>query len=189
MIKNKKRILTKLRLPKLLPQDYRKITEYTLRRPMIPAILLIIFLLLSYLIPQDKNFQKARTAILKNKQDYSAHLQLANKFIEDNDFRRAQRELKFLKVREKKLNEEQKNQLRKCQARYNQSTKRGVEKLIKSWQAMLKKRPRYKTGWLYLAYYQAKLNLKNEARQSLKKAWEIDPGLPIEAIKKSLLLN
>jgi len=171
---------------KLLPHYYRIITERLIKKPIFPAFLLFIFLIISFFLPQNRRFQKAKTAILKNKQNIDAHLVLLNELINVNDFEGAKKELIFLENSYQQLSNQQKEELKQATLQYNESTKEGCQKLIKNWQTFLQENPDYKIGWLYLAYYQAKLGDKNEAKQSLKKAWEIDPGISIEKWEKSL---
>ena len=160
-----------------LPHYYRIITEKVIKKPIFPASLLFILFIASFFLPQNRRFQEAKIAILKNKQNFNAHLILLDELITINDFERAKKELIFLEGSYYQLNNQQKEEFEQAALRYNESTKEGCQELIKNWQTFLQENPDYKIGWLYLAYYQTKLGDKEMAEQSIKKAQTIDPGL------------
>ena len=162
---------------KSLPHYYRIITEKVVKKPIFPAFLLFVLFIISFFLPQNQRFQKAKMAILKNKQNVDAHLILLDELINTNDFEGAKKELIFLENSYQRLNNQQKEKFKQATLQYNESTKEGCQKLVKNWQIFLQKNPDYKIGWLYLAYYQAKLGDKEIAKKSIEKAQSIDPGL------------
>jgi len=160
-----------------LPHYYRIITEKIIKKPIFPAFLLFTLFTISFFLPRNRRFQEAKIAILKNKQNVDAHLILLDELININDFKGAKKELIFLENSYQQLNNQQKEEFKQVTLQYNESTKEGCQKLIENWQTFLQENPDYKIGWLYLAYYQAKLGDKEMAKQSIKKAQKIDPGL------------
>jgi len=162
---------------KSLPHYYRIITEKVVKKPIFPAFLLFVLFIISFFLPQNQRFQEAKMAILKNKQNVDAHLVLLDELIDVNDFEGAKKELIFLENSYQQLNNQQKEKFKQATLQYNESTKEGCQKLVKNWQIFLQKNPDYKIGWLYLAYYQAKLGDKEMAKKSIEKAQSIDPGL------------
>ena len=167
----------KIKTSLLLPHYYRIITEKIVKKPIFPAFLLFALFIVSFFLPQNRRFQEAKMAILKNKQNIDAHLVLLDELINTNDFKGAKKELIFLENSYQQLNKQQKEKFKQAMLQYNESTKEGCQKLIKNWQTFLQENPDYKIGWLYLAYYQAKLGDKEMAKQSIKKAQTNDPGL------------
>jgi len=160
-----------------LPHYYRIITERVVKKPIFPAFLLFILFIASFSLPQNRHFQEAKIAILKNKQNFNAHFVLLDELINVNDFKGAEKELIFLQDSYYQLNNQQKERFKQATLQYSESTEEGCRELIKNWQTFLQENPDYKIGWLYLAYYQAKLGDKEMAEQSIKKAQTIDPGL------------
>ena len=160
-----------------LPHHYRIITEKIVKKPIFPAFLLFVLFIISFFLPQNQRFQEAKKAILKNPQNIDAHFVLLDELINTNDFEGAKKELIFLENSYQQLSNQQKEGFSQAMLQYSESTKEGCQKLIKNWQTFLQENPDYKIGWLYLAYYQAKLGDKEMAEQSIKKAQTIDPGL------------
>ena len=160
-----------------LPHYYRIITEKIVKKAILPAFSLFIFFIASFFLPQNRHFQEAKIAILKNKQNLNAHLVLLGELININDFEGAKKELIFLQDSYHQLNNQQKEKFRQATLQYSESTEEGCRELIKNWQTFLQENPDYKIGWLYLAYYQTKLGDKDMAEKSIKRAQTIDPGL------------
>jgi len=167
----------KTKTPSSLPHHYRIITERIVKKPIFPAFLLFVLFTISFFLPQNRRFQEAKMAILKNRQNVDAHLVLLDELINANDFKGAKKELIFLENSYQQLSNQQKEKFKQATLQYNESTKEGCQKLIKNWQTFLQENPDYKIGWLYLAYYQAKLGDKEMAKKSIKEAQSIDPGL------------
>jgi len=164
----------------LLPHYYRIITERFIKKPIFPAVLLFSVFLASFFLAPQGRFWEAKRKILQNPQDLSAHLVLLDELIWANEFEKAEKEINFLEENYFKLKEEEKEQFWQKNLSLHEQDPIRREGLIKNWQEFLEKNPDYKIGWLALAYYQQKAGHKDEAQTALKKAYELDPGLPLD---------
>ena len=164
----------------LLPHYCRIITERFIKKPIFPAVLLLgLFATSFFLAPQDR-FYEAKRKIIQNPQDFSAHLVLLDELILAGEFEKAEKEISFLEENYFKLKEEEKEQFWQKNLSFWEENPAKQEYLIKNWQEFLEKNSNYKIGWLTLAYYQEKKGYKNDAQLSLQKAYELDPGLPLD---------
>ncbi len=164
----------------LLPHYCRIITERFIKKPIFPAVLLFSVFLASFFLAPQGRFWEAKRKILQNPQDLSAHLVLLDELILASEFEKAETEISFLKANYFKLTNEGKEQFWQENLAFWEKNPVKQEELIKNWQEFLEKNPDYKIGWLALAYYQEKKGDKNEAQLSLQKAYDLDPGLPLD---------
>ena len=164
----------------LLPHYCRIITERFIKKPIFPAVLLFSVFLASFFLAPQGRFWEAKRKILQNPQDLSAHLVLLDELILASEFEKAETEISFLEANYFKLTNEGKEQFWQKNLFLHEQDPIGREGLIKNWQQFLEKNPDYKIGWLALAYYQQKAGNVNEVNLSLQKAYELDPGLPLD---------
>ena len=164
----------------LLPHYCRIITERFIKKPIFPAILLFSVFLASFFLAPQGRFWEAKRKILQNPQDLSAHLVLLDELILASEFEKAETEISFLEANYFKLTNEGKEQFWQKNLFLHEQDPVRREGLIKNWQQFLEKNPDYKIGWLALAYYQQKAGHEDEAQTALKKAYELDPGLPLD---------
>ena len=164
----------------LLPHYYRIITERFIKKPIFPAILLFSVFLASFFLAPQGRFWEAKRKILQNPQNLSAHLVLLDELILASEFEKAETEISFLEANYFKLTNEGKEQFWQEDLFLHEQDPVRREGLIKNWQQFLEKNPDYKIGWLALAYYQQKAGHKDGAQVALKKAYELDPGLPLD---------
>ena len=164
----------------LLPHYCRIITERFIKKPIFPAVLLFSVFLASFFFAPQGRFWEAKRKILQNPQDLSAHLVLLDELILASEFEKAETEISFLEANYFKLTNEEKEQFWQENLAFWEKNPVKQEELIKNWQEFLEKNPDYKIGWLALAYYQEKKGDKNEAQLSIQKAYDLDPGLPLD---------
>ncbi len=164
----------------LLPHYCRIITERFIKKPIFPAILLFSVFLASFFLAPQGRFWEAKRKILQNPQDLSAHLVLLDELILASEFEKAEIEISFLEANYFKLTNEEKEQFWQKNLFFYEQDPVRREGLIKNWQQFLEKNPYYKIGWLALAYYQQKAGYEDGVQVALKKAYELDPGLPLD---------
>lgn len=163
---------------KLLTHNLRRITakfnSYWL------VILVFLLGLGSFLLAPP--LQQAKLAYLTHP-NLTNHLQLTKALIEANNFTAAEIELQKLRTQ---TGEEQTKTLKQLQRQLINHSPRHIETHIQDWQKLLKEYPNYKWGWVYLAYYQARLGENEAARQSLQKAQNIDFTLEVEKLEQEI---
>jgi len=164
----------------LLPHYYRIITENFIKKPIFPSVLLFALLVISFFLAPQGRFYEAKREIIRNPQNFSARLILLDELILASEFEKAEKEISFLEENYFKLKGEEREQFWQKNLAFWEKNPAKQEELIKNWQKFLEKNPDYKIGWLALAYYQQKAGNANEVNLSLQKAYELDPGLPLD---------
>ncbi|MBP8591082.1 hypothetical protein KBI33_01275 [Candidatus Shapirobacteria bacterium] len=164
----------------LLPHYYRIITENFIKKPIFPSVLLLALFVISFSLAPRGRFYEAKREIIRNPQNFSAHLVLLDELILAGEFEKAEKEISFLEENYFKLKEEERERFWQKNLAFWEENPTRQEKLIENWQKFLEKNPDYKMGWLTLAYYQQKATKEDEVKFSLQKAYELDPGLPLD---------
>lgn len=163
---------------KLLTHNLRKITANFNSYWLVITVLLLV--LTGFLLKSP--LQQAKLAYLTNP-GLTNHLQLTKALIEANNFTAAEAELQKLRVQ---TEGEQAKTLEQLQRQLINHSPRHMETHIQDWQKLLKEYPNYKWGWVYLAYYQARLGENETARQSLQKVQNIDFTLEVEKLEQEI---
>lgn len=158
-----------------LPQNYRKIAARLFKWPFFASFIFLFFFFASLFSPPAA-WEKEKLLILKDPLCFSAHLKLAQHFLQQHQFSLVQKEIDFLEKNRSLLNNSERQQLSQIIRQYQHATPQNIEALIHGWQLFLKKYPQYKIGWFYLSLYQKQLNLP-EAEKTKEEIKKIDPGL------------
>ncbi len=177
--------------------EARKLGEHraarAARRWGAPAgVALVIFLLTgSFFIPKDV-FQQAKEKLLKNPNDFQAQITLAEEFIANNQFEKAEKTLLLVQSQVNQLGSqvlgEQTNPtLEELWQRKHHSDPKDIKRLIAAWEKVIKEKPDYRDGYLQLAYLHYKLYEDEKAKEYLEKAIELDPNYELTRLMKEVL--
>lgn len=139
-------------------------------KAMVGVVLIILLILLSVFLPKSQ-FQQAKEQLVKNPNDFEAHLILAEEYLNNNQIDEAEKEL--LLAQQIKQSSYQATELWQ---RKQESDPRDVKKLIKRWEQVISKRPDYRDGYLQLTILRYKLYENEKAREYLDKALKLDPN-------------
>lgn len=166
--------------------EARKLGEHraarAARRWGAPAgVALVVFLIIgSFFIPKN-NFQQAKQSLLRNPNDFQAQLVLAEEFLANNQFEKAEKALllaesQIYQSTSQVLGEQTNLQLEELWQRKLYSDPEEIKKLIALWQKIIEEKPGYRDGHLQLAYLHYKLYENEKAKEYLEKAIELDPN-------------
>jgi len=139
----------------------------------------ILFSLVSFFWPKNP-FQILKEKIVKTPYDYEAHLQLAEVYLQNNQYQKAENELWQLRV------------LGTSTSRFGQLLQQkllqnpaDIKRLIAGWERIVDQKPNYRDGWLQLAYLNYKIYEDEKAKVYLTKALELDPNFtPARELEK-----
>lgn len=147
------------------------------------GVALVILLTLISLFSSKDNLQKIKERLVKNPQDFEAHLHLAEKFLKNNQFEEAERalmlaqELKGLEYEEAKiLGEKTDSKFKDLWQKKLYSDPKDIRRLIAAWEKIVEEKANYRDGWLQLSVLHYKLYENEKARECLQKALELDPN-------------
>jgi len=135
----------------------------------------------SFFLPKSK-FERAKERVIKNPNDFGAHLVLAEELLKNNRLKEGETELeKITKLQAPSSNISNENQvkLEKLWQEKQENDPQDLEILIQKWQKVLEEKPDYRDGWLKMAVYLIKVRKINEAKEALEKAKELDPNYEI----------
>lgn len=154
------------------------------------VVALIALIALTSLFLPKNGFQQIKERLVRNPNDFEAHLQLAEKFLANNQFEEAEKVL-LLAQQSRQLNNEAIEQSKvlgtslKFEQLWKQkhfSDPKDIKKLITAWERIIQEKPNYRDAYLQLAILYYKLSENNKAKEYLGKALEIDPNF--EATKQ-----
>lgn len=154
------------------------------------ALLFFIFLY-SLFLPKDK-FQLAKERLVKNPNDFEAHLILAGEYLVNNQIEEAEEELVAVSSIQPSTDSKQQvlglsSRLDELWLRWQEKKPEEVEKLIAEWEAIISEKPDYRDGYLQLALLHYKLYENEKAKEYLQKALELDPNFePTKELEKFL---
>jgi tetratricopeptide (TPR) repeat protein len=148
--------------------------------------LIVIFLGYSLLLSKDR-FQQAKERLVSNPNDFEAHLVLAEEYLNNHQFSRAEKELLLaensLSLDSTSYQTEGGDVLgisnyliERLWQRKNEEDPQEIKGLIREWENIVAIRPDYRDGYLRLALYHYKLSENKEARANLQKALDLDPN-------------
>lgn len=143
------------------------------------ALLFLIFLY-SLFLPKDK-FQLAKERLVKNPNDFEAHLILAEEYLVNNQIEEAEEELVAVSSIQPSIDSKQQvlglsSRLGGLWLRWQEKKPEEVEKLITEWEEIISEKPDYRDGYLQLALLHYKLFENEKAKECLQKAIELDPN-------------
>jgi Tfp pilus assembly protein PilF len=139
------------------------------------GILVSLLLFYSFFLPKDQ-FRQVKEKIFKNPQSLEARLELAEIYLENNQFKEAEKELGFLTEAIEELNDEQKVKLNKLWEIKRAKDPEEIRSEADNWQKIIDQYPEYRDGYLQLAILHLKLGEKEKASQALEKAAELAPN-------------
>lgn len=151
--------------------------------------------LVSFFLPKDE-FQLLKQRLIRNPNDFETHLELAERFLENNQLEEAERALLIAdslqasvdrKLTEKNAQDvlgetsllKPENWLLKTKQLWQKkqySDPEDIRKLISAWEKIVEEKPNYRDGYLQLAVLHYKLYENDKAKEYLEKALELDPN-------------
>lgn len=151
--------------------------------------------LVSFFLPKDE-FQLLKEKLIRNPNDFGAHLQLAENFLENNQLEEAERTLliadSLQNLVDRELTEENtrdvlgetsllkpESWLLKTKQLWQQkrySDPEDIRRLIAAWEKIVEEKPNYRDGYLQLAILHYKLYKNDKAKEYLNKALDLDPN-------------
>ncbi|MGB9706686.1 MAG: tetratricopeptide repeat protein [Microgenomates group bacterium] len=137
------------------------------------VILIALSVLGSFFLPKNQ-FQLAKERLIKNPNDFEAHLVLAEEFLKNNQFEEAEKELKLAQANPQSVIRNQKIDELWRQKHY--SDPKDIRQLITAWEKIVEEKPNYRDGYLQLAYLHYKIFESKKAKEYLEKALNLDPN-------------
>jgi tetratricopeptide (TPR) repeat protein len=147
-----------------------------------------IVLLLAFSLALPKNrFQLAKERLAENPQDIEARLILAEEFLNNNQFKEAEKELLLAQEIERSSDraiERSSNdvlgittsRLEALWGKKQEADPENIRWLISQWEKVIYQQPDYRDGYLRLALYHFQLFENQKAQAYLQKALELDPN-------------
>lgn len=177
--------------------EVRKLGEHPAARaagrwgaPAGVALVILIFAG-SLLLPKD-NLQGIKERLAKNPNDFETHLQLAEAFLNNNQFEEAEKTLLLAQKQldnadNKVLGEQTSQKFEELWQRKHYLDPKDIRKLIAAWGEIIRERPYYRDGYLQLAYFHYLIFENETAKEYLQKAIELDPNYqPAREMEKLL---
>lgn len=174
------------------------------------GVALIIVLSLISLISPKNNFQRIKEELIKNPNDFEAHLQLAEKFLGNNQFEEAEKALLLAQKIQQTTNpglaeaepragnkqqsgnilgEKSNVKLEELWEGKHYSDPEDIRQLIAAWERILEEKPDYRDGWLQLTILHYKLYEDEKARECLAKALDLDPNFEVARELEEIISN
>jgi len=181
----------------------RKLAEHRAARAVgrfgAPAgVALIAFLIFYSLFLPKSRFQLAKERLVKNPQDFEAHLVLAEEYLGNNQVEQAEKELLLAqRTSQTKATLNQENSLvlgeesnLKWEALWQrkvQANPEDIKKLIIYWERIVAEKENYRDAYLQLALLHYQLFENKKAQEYLDQVLELDPNFePARKIKEFL---
>ncbi|HUS52312.1 MAG TPA: hypothetical protein VMX77_02495 [Candidatus Bathyarchaeia archaeon] len=181
----------------------RKLAEHRAARAVgrfgAPAgVALIAFLIFYSLFLPKSRFQLAKERLVKNPQDFEAHLVLAEEYLGNNQVEQAEKELLLAqRTSQTKATLNQENSLvlgeesnLKWEALWQrkvQANPEDIKKLIIYWERITAEKENYRDAYLQLALLHYQLFENKKAQEYLDQVLELDPNFePARKIKEFL---
>lgn len=154
------------------------------------AVAFSVATLASAILPKNQ-IQTLKEKLVRNSSDFEAHLELAQKFLKNNQFKEAEQTLRLAqKIPQNNLSvlgQQTSQKLEELWQQKHYSDPQDIRRLIAAWEKIVKEKPNYRDGWLQLAILHYKLYENDKAKESLQKALYIDPNYePAEELEKIL---
>ena len=169
------------------------------------AVAFSVATLASAILPKNQ-VQSLKEKLVRNPNDFKAHLQLAQKFLANNQLPEAEQTLllaqkifnhevtssayfqfSIFNSENKVLGAKASNELNELWQEKQYSDPEDIRLLITAWEKIMVEKPDYRDGWLQLAILHYKLYKNDKAKENLLKALEIDPNYaPAQELEKIL---
>ena len=142
--------------------------------------LLAFFVIYSLLLPKNR-FQLAKERLVRDPNDFEAHLILVEEYLINNQIEEAERELIAVSSIQPVAGSNQQvlglsSRLDELWLRWQEKKPEEVEKLITEWEEIISEKPDYRDGYLQLALLHYQLYENKRAKEYLQKALELDPN-------------
>ncbi|HUS59758.1 MAG TPA: hypothetical protein VMX76_00010 [Nevskiaceae bacterium] len=137
---------------------------------ILAGVALLIFLIVYSLTLPKNQFQQAKEKLVKNPNEFEAHLILAEEFLKNNQFEKAEKEL--LMAQEQKPN----SKLKKLWQKKLYSDPKDIKKLIQAWEKIVAEKPDYRDAYLSLSWLHYQNYEDQKAKNYLQKTIELDPN-------------
>lgn len=146
--------------------------------------------LASAILPKSQ-IQTLKEKLVRNPDDFKAHLELAQKFLANNQFTEAEQSLRLAqKIPQKNhsvLGQQTSQKFDELRQQKQYSDPKDIRRLIAAWEKIMAEKPNYRDGWLQLALLHYKLYENDQAKENLQKALFIDPNYtPTQELAKIL---
>lgn len=136
--------------------------------------------------PKDE-IRQLQERLVNNPNNFEAHLKLAEKFLENNQLKEAEKMLLLAQAisnqqlainnsGSKVLGEKSSARLEELWQQKHLSDPEDIKRLIAGWEKILEEKPDYRDGYLQLAVLYYKLGENAKAKLNLAKALELDPN-------------
>jgi tetratricopeptide (TPR) repeat protein len=180
----------------------RKVSEHRAAKAIArfgaPAgVALLAFLVIYSLFLSKNPFQLAKEQLLKNPNDFEAHLILAEEYLSNNQVEEAERELLLAQgiefgIRDQELEirvlgEESSSRWEELWQRKIEAKPEDIRQLIAYWEEIISEKPNYRDGYLQLAILNYKLFENEKAKEYLERALELDPNFETTKELKKVL--
>lgn len=149
------------------------------------AVAFSVATLAGAILPKNQ-FQSLKEKLIRQPDDFEAHLQLAEKFLANNQLPEAERALALaqnlqlrtsnLEQSSQVLGEQTESKLSELWQQKQYADPQDVRRLIAAWEKIMMEKPDYRDGWLQLAILHYKLYENDLAKENLQKALSIDPN-------------
>jgi tetratricopeptide (TPR) repeat protein len=165
------------------------------RASRLTLLLVLLFLLSTSLcatfLPKDQ-FQVAKDRVLKNPNDFEAHLILAEQFLNHNQLEETERELVTAYKIQASAENNQKvlgltSWLNDLWTRWQEQNPKELEKLITKWRKIVAENLEYRDGYLRLSIYYFKLGDDQKAKENLQKAVALDPNFEVSKTLEKII--
>ena len=147
--------------------------------------------LVSFFLPKDE-FQLLKERLIRNPNNFEANLQMAEKFLENNQLEEAEKVLRLAQQHlrgggappsagrhlggEMILGEQANTKLNELWQQKYYSDPEDIRRLIAAWEKIIEEKPNYRDGYLQLAILHYKLYENEKAKEYLQKALDLDPN-------------
>lgn len=142
------------------------------------VVVILTASLVSFFLPKNE-FQLLKEKLIRNPNDFGAHLQLAENFLENNQLEEAERSLRLARQHlggEMILGEQVNTKLNELWQQKRYSDPKDIRRLISAWEKIVEEKPNYRDGYLQLAILHYKLYENDKAKEYLNKALDLDPN-------------
>jgi tetratricopeptide (TPR) repeat protein len=165
----------------------------------IGVFLFLLIVIGSLFLPQSET-QKIKLKLLADPFNFDYHLSLAEKFLENHQFKEAEKTLLLAQqiadnrllegnFKKESLKEEKLLSLEKLWQIKNLADPKDIQKLIISWEKIIASKPDYRDGYLQLAFLNHKIFQKEKALLYVNKALEIDPNFEVSRRLKEIIIQ
>lgn len=139
------------------------------------VFLVALSLIGSFFFPKN-HFQLAKEKLIKNTNDFEAHLILTEEFLKNNQFEEAEKELLAAQNLHSTKILGWPSKLEELWRQKHYSDPEDIRRLISAWEKIVAEKPNYRDGYLQLAFLYYKIQEDTKAKENLTKALKLDPN-------------